>query len=254
MPILIRLLDTGAAYTICFRRHMPAELVEAMVSHPKARIRLFLAQHPYVPEAQRARLIRDPDPRVRVSLAAGDSDVKRRPQTLPPEAYEVLVTDEDEEVRLALTEAFRLPDHLWAALLDDPSPRIRLFARLRLAAHDPDLAAALLDDPAVPGWHRGGLLSQAALPRDRFAPLAADPSAEVRAAVAANRFLLHDLVTALGRDPEPSVRLAASMHPSAGNSREATRPPTPGCPWTASWPCSPTRAPHRSPPRTPPCP
>lgn len=220
-PILIRLLDTDAAYTICLRRHLPSELVEAMVSHPQARIRLFLAQHPHVPEAQRARLIRDPDPRVRACLAAGDTDAGRHPLTLPPEAYEVLVTDEDEDVRLALTGAFRLPDHLWPVLLDDPSPRVRLFAQLRLAPRDPDLAATLLDDPAVSGWHRGNLLSQAKLPRDRFASLAADPSAEVRAAIAANRLLPHDLVTALGRDPEPSVRLAASMHPCLSEQERA---------------------------------
>ncbi|MGP3954853.1 hypothetical protein ACTWPT_02555 [Nonomuraea sp. 3N208] len=211
--ILVRLLDTDAAVEFLFRRHLPGELVDTMAAHPRPKIRRILAENPYVPDEQRARMVHDSDPAVRATLAAGDTDAARHALTLPAPAYEVLATDEDAAVRQALTQAPRLPDHLLQALLDDPHPAVRRSAALRLAPCRPDLAAALLDDPTVPAWRHDDLLSAAALPRTRFAHLAATPDAGVRAAVAANRHVPHDVLLLLGHDPDPSIRLAASMNP-----------------------------------------
>ncbi|MFC0550510.1 hypothetical protein ACFFHJ_06400 [Planotetraspora thailandica] len=222
IPILLKLLDTDSAFEFHFRRHMPVELIDAMVAHPRPRVRRILAENPHVSDKQRARLVYDPDPSVRATIAAGDTDAARGRLTLPPEAYEVLISDEDAGVRQALTDTPRLPEHLWQILLADPDPAVHRSAMLRLAPQRPDVAAALVDDPSVPDWYQGTLLSAAALPSDRFVRLASDPNIDVRAAVAANRYLPHDLLLALGHDPEPSVRLAASMNPLLTEEERAT--------------------------------
>jgi hypothetical protein len=222
LPILIKLLDTDAVFEFHFRRHMPVELIGAMVGHSRPKVRRILAGNPHVPEGQRARLVCDPDPSVRAAVASGDTDAARRRLTLSPEAYEALASDEDAGVRQALTEAPRLSERLWQILLTDPDLTVRRSAVLRLAPRRPDLAAALVDDPSVAGWNREALLSAAALPCDRFVRLANDREADVRAAVAANRYLPHDVLLMLCHDPEPSVRLAASMNPLLTEEERAT--------------------------------
>lgn len=252
--VLLRLLDPAACAAwkvLCEERDLPADVVDAVITHPERAVRRGLARNHHVGPVQRGRLVNDPDPRVRGALASGPYPRLGRVEALPEDVLETLLTAQGDieqdriltadEIRQELEFSGQIPpsyqhkmaDHtnpelrvraarlwLWLtpghrdALLADPDPGVRDAARVESRVLDAASMEAELPEPDC--HHRGLLLGEYAVSR-----------AVVEACLAAGRDLLSlarnrhtpaDAVARLARHPDPSVRARvagrADLNPS----------------------------------------
>lgn len=253
-PLLLRLIAfKGGDVLLPFqsleraliRPGLPESAVTAVLAHPVEHIRITLAASGQAEPEQRARLVDDPSPKVRVAVALGpdytlDSRTKIRP--LPDAACHRLLADPEPKVRSAVLASSHVPHSFLAALaghpdpaarraatrvwddltadertalLDDPDEKVRRSAELCACPHDARLTAKLLDDPADPrAVLRRGLLDRTDAERFlaegvHLPELAANPS------------LSADLVDRLAIHPDHEVRLAVSLRPELTEARRS---------------------------------
>lgn len=240
--VLLRLLtaQARAVWTIlCEDRHLPADVVEAVVTHPEREVRRGFARNRRAAPEQRGRLVNDSDALVRADLASGPRARLGMAEALPDDVLETLLTAQDDnsqgqvltadEIRQELefsgqiSRSFRrrMLDHpnpelraqaaglwLWLtprqrdALLADPAPAVREAAR----GHSRilDSAAMEADLPERDCHHRGLLLVNYAVSRTVAERCLADR--RDLWALAHNPHTPSDVVTRLARDPDPHVR------------------------------------------------
>lgn len=253
-PLLLRLIAfKGGDVLLPFqsleraliRPGLPESAVTAVLAHPIEHVRSTLAASGQAEPEQRARLVDDPSPKVRVAVALGPDytldRTKIRP--LPDAACHRLLADPEPTVRSAVLRSDHVPrtflaalarhpdpaarraaTRVWddlpaderTALLDDPDPKVRRSAELCACPHDARLTAKLLrDDPAVlREVLRKGLLDRADAERFlaqgvHLPELAGNPS------------LPPDLVDRLAVDPDHEVRLAVSLRPELTEARRS---------------------------------
>ncbi|MFJ4185057.1 hypothetical protein [Kitasatospora sp. NPDC089509] len=240
--VLLRLLapEARAAWTVlCQERSLPADVIEAALSHPERAVRRAVARNRYVAPEQRGRLVDDPDAFVRAALASGPRPRLDVVEALPDDVLEALLTARDDdrpgqllnayEIRQELEFSRQIPasfrqgmiDHphpdlraqatgLWLsltpaqreALLADPDPEVSKAARRRARNLDPVPMEADLPEEDCHGRTlllRNYAISQAVAERCL---------AEQRdlLSLAANPYTPADIVARLARDPDPKVR------------------------------------------------
>ncbi|MCX5366382.1 hypothetical protein OG864_47655 [Streptomyces sp. NBC_00124] len=240
--VLLRLLDTTAstAWTVlCEQRELPADVVDAVIAHPRREIRRALARNRHVAPTQRGRLVDDADARVRGSLAGGPRPRFGRVGALPDDVLETLLTAQDapgadpilsaaeigEELGFSgqIPSSFRrrMAGHtnpglrarsarMWTglspaqreALLADPDPAVRDAARDHSRSLDPAAMEADLPDPDC--HHRRVLLTNYAVSRTVVdACLAEDRNLW---GLAHNPYTPADAVLRLARHRDPRIR------------------------------------------------
>ncbi|TDC88734.1 LRV domain-containing protein [Actinomadura sp. 7K507] len=223
------------------RAGVPRTVYDAAARHPDPRTRRLVARTGHAPAEIRAGLAGDPDPGVRLAVAAR-AESWQRPKPLPPDVVARLAADPDAEVRDAVCDTEDLPDGIRAALAADPEARVRMGALLAWPEPPDEIVDAAMADPD-PAVRRQGMLlachrrpeliepllaagcdsiiSDAALERSRAAAYCRDARTATRAAIAANPHLPPDLVTVLKDDPEHEVRLAVSLRPELSETQRA---------------------------------
>ncbi|MEV6425686.1 hypothetical protein [Streptomyces sp. NPDC051662] len=240
--VLLRLLTAPArpAWTIlCKERDLPADVVEAVVSHPERAVRRGFARNRHAAPEQRGRLVNDSDAHVRAALASGPRPLLSRAEALPDDVLETLLTAKDDnsqgqmltadEIRQELvisgqiSQSFRrrMIDHpnpelraqavglwLWLtpsqrdALLADPTPAVRETARRQSRILDP--AAMEADLPEQDCHYRALLLVNYAVSLAVAERCLADR--RDLWALAQNPHTPSDVVSRLAHDPDPHVR------------------------------------------------
>ncbi|MEU9736021.1 hypothetical protein [Streptomyces sp. NPDC048002] len=160
----------------------PRLLLERLVDDPDPQVRKSLARNGHTPSELRARLAQDPVPEIRATLA-------RQWSRAPEPVRRLLLTDPEAEVRGAACST-------WFAQLPYPVPPL-------------DLVPALLADPVT----RAGAVVHAAPDADTFRRLADDPDSEVRAELARHPHLPLPLREVLAGDPALNVRVKVFARP-----------------------------------------
>ncbi|BBC38906.1 hypothetical protein SGFS_102000 [Streptomyces graminofaciens] len=247
--VLLRLLrpEAKAAWDYLLNRSgLPADVVDALVTHENWRVRGVFAQSSGAAPADRARLVDDPERRVRLELADGPRPYHRTVEPLPDETYARLLSAPDRVVREMAACSSSIPDRILAANAghDDPWVRKAVCRAWDLLA--PDVHAALLADPdagvrraaarqacrtdeahtdevlaGVERHERRGVLEEARLPRATAERLLDLDDPYDREALAANPSLPPDLVARLATDPEHDVRRAVSARPELTEEQRA---------------------------------
>ncbi|MFG1951387.1 hypothetical protein [Micromonospora sp. NPDC048830] len=199
VDVLLRLLDhpEGVRPDVTRRPAWSDEAVDAVAAHPRPAVRAVLAEAVGASPEQRARLVDDPDRRVRWRLAEGpDRSRWAVAAPLPRWAYERLAGEGDDLMRDLLANWCRwTPADIRAALRTG-------------AAADPSGEARNADGDAP-------------LTRERAEELVRDESEWARTQAAADPALPADLVAVLATDPSPDVRLAVSMRPELSEEQPA---------------------------------
>ncbi|MGW1271797.1 hypothetical protein [Streptomyces sp. NPDC002491] len=189
-----------------FYRQISAALLEAMPTHPVAKVRVWgTGSWGSLPAATRAALLADPDDEVRerAERNAREEDPRWVESVLPPHSCH------------ARTHAL-LHHPLSAAVVDrvltepaGPDDRSMIAANPRL----PRAAVALLSCDADPKVRREIARRRDLEPAERRA-LVEDRDPEVRRTIARHPDLDADERAALAADPDPRVRLSVSVHPA----------------------------------------
>ncbi|MGV9267621.1 hypothetical protein ACWDRR_23520 [Kitasatospora sp. NPDC003701] len=240
--VLLRLLapQGRALWTVlCQERDLPAEVVEAVLTHPERAVRRGFARNRHAAPEQRGRLVDDPDSLVRAALAGGPRPRLRRAEPLPDDVLETLLTAENDdrpdqlltaaEIRQELESSGQIPQSFRRRMLDHPNPELRAQAAGMWLWLTPGQRDALLadPDPAVAGAAHGHsrTLDPAAMEADlterdchhrslllgNYAvshAVAERCLAERRNlwSLAHNTHTPGDIVARLARDPDPDVR------------------------------------------------
>lgn len=223
---------------------VPPEWLATLAQGPE-RARRLVAAHPEAPPSTLLALAQDEDWRVRQAVAQRpalpaevlvrlatdtDVDVRRAAYAHPQAGARVLeqVRPEDpQDIRLLVARHPQAPlSSLWA-LMADPDEEVRQVARnnprilpswrrrYRLAeTQDPRLDAAFLRLLAAQGaWGRALAAQHPAIPLDMLQALQKDEDWSVRQALARNPALPAEMLTLMAQDADRDVRLAVARHP-----------------------------------------
>lgn len=225
------------------RSDLTSDVIDEIIATDYHWLLHSLALNPWLPNRVRLQLAERHDPAVRAALVIGSRD------EAPPEMFARLIDDPDARVREQLAESDHLPAHLRARLAHDPDPQVRAtlaqwwteapetirrtlltdpadqvraaacatyYPRLPHPIPPADLIAGLLDDPIT----RAGVVAYTALTAETALHLSEDPDDEVRRQVAQHPQLPPDVRDRLGEDASARVRVAIFARP---DSPEPTR-------------------------------
>lgn len=158
--VLLRLLDPAASVAwkvLCEERALPAEVVDAVVAHPRREVRRAFARSRYATPAQRGRLVKDRDALVRADLASGPRPRLGRVDALPVEVLETLMTARDDighdqivtcdEIKAELAVSGQIPPSWRRTMLDHQDPELRAEAAGMWLWLTPAQREGLLADP-----------------------------------------------------------------------------------------------------------
>lgn len=247
--VLLRILpaehDWDIVTRLVWRRSLPAEVGEALVTHPDRRVRSALADSCHAAPELRARLLDGPDSDA-ILVACGPQPYRATVAPLPDEAYERLLTHERPMVRYETVMSAHVPAHVlvplathedpvfrlaacrrvWseladdvrAALLDDPDLRIRQAAALHVM-HDDAERTAWLVETFADQWQLGDVLETGLLTRESAERAMADGTHLARLAL--NPTFPSDLAARLAGHEDPRVRLAVSARPELTEDQRA---------------------------------
>ncbi|MGW0185751.1 hypothetical protein ACWDV7_08380 [Streptomyces sp. NPDC003362] len=247
--VLLRIVpsehDWDIVTRLVWRRSLPAEVGDALVTHPDRRVRSALAESWHADPELRARLLDGPDSDA-ILVACGPLPYRATVAPLPDHAYERLLsherplvrhetvmsahvpvhvlvplaTHEDPVFRLAACRRVwsELPDEVRAALLDDPDRRIRQTAAVHVAHEDAERTAWLVET-LTDQWQLEDVLETGLLTRELAARLMADGRHLARLAL--NPTFPADLAARLAGHEDPQVRLAVSARPELTEKQRA---------------------------------
>ncbi|MGW7469919.1 hypothetical protein ACWGJT_35955 [Streptomyces xantholiticus] len=238
--VLLRLLGVEDIHHIVrivvWRKDLPQDVVDAVVTHPDRRIRSLYGESGHADPEQRARLL-DGHPGDAFVLAHGPMMYRATAPPLPDWAYERLLDHPREHVRYELVRFGYLPPHIavtladheewsyrvaacraWDALpeaarrslLDDEDDDVRTAAALHVFRGDEELTTELVGRLRGDG-RLGEVLESGALTREVAQRMVAERPWIAKLAL--NPTLPADLVAKLAVDDDPSVRLAVSARP-----------------------------------------
>ncbi|MEV4941842.1 hypothetical protein [Streptomyces zaomyceticus] len=248
--VLLRVLalDDGndwIARRLSWRASLPDSVAEAMLHHPRRRVRALLAESAAADPALRARLLDGPATDA-ILVAVGPTPYRTQAPPLPDRAYERLLNHERGIVRYETVESASVPAHVlvplaghedplfrlaacrrvWselsddvrAALLADADPAVRTAASLQVMHEDEERTTELVEALAE-DWRLDGVLEHGRLGRALAERLLTEGTR--LAQLARNPTFPADLAAGLAAHEDPAVRLAVSARPELSEEERA---------------------------------
>ncbi|GAA4889009.1 hypothetical protein ACFPM3_18890 [Streptomyces coeruleoprunus] len=246
--VLLRLLALGDHWIVralSWRRTLPDEVAEVMLTHPDRRVRTALAESWTADPELRARLLDGP-PSDAIAVACGPLPYRTEVPPLPDWAYERLLHHERGLVRHETVESPTVPVHVlvplaghedplfrlaacrrvWdlladdvrAALLDDADAAVRTAASMQVVHEDEERTAELVET-VTDGWRLGEVVERGRLGRALAERLLAEGKWLLR--LVRNPSFPADLAARLARHEDPAVRLAVSARPGLSEAERA---------------------------------
>ncbi|MFD7322445.1 translation initiation factor 2 [Streptomyces sp. NPDC059875] len=150
VDVLLRLLEPpyeAAWSAVCrWRRELPEEVVDAILAHPKPRVRGALARNPHVPGEVRGRVVDDEDWLVRACLSDGPGE-DAWPRYLPDRVIERMHATYDGQELQSLAFSRQVPFGSRLAFATHPTPAVRTYGTGMWRHLSEERRAALLADP-----------------------------------------------------------------------------------------------------------